>query len=138
MIATLARRRQIDFHQPVVVVLPGEAQVLVSKARWGCSEPLWISSISSFLGVQPGDEVEMAVDVVDTDTQDVLYSRSIHKETRGIYDAWDRPLPVEVKSKGLEVVITCRVNGPNRDGLDQALFEGLVRVTFGEVINGNL
>lgn len=120
--------KQIDFHVPPVVVKGGdEALVLVSKARHVSSSPFTVCEISSFLGVMPGDIVEIAVDVVSLDDGLVLYTRSIHKEDYGIYDAWHNKV-MEYSVTGIEVVMTCRVNDVNREDRMEALFEGLVRV----------
>ena len=121
--------QQVDLHvQPVVVQGGDEEQVLVATGRAVWSSPRRVGLVGSFLGVQPGDEVEMAVDVV-ADDQRVLYARSIHKECRGIYDAWHyQPTFLEWVPEGVTVTVTCRVNGPNREGEMSALFEGLVRI----------
>jgi hypothetical protein len=72
--------------------------------------------------------VEAAVDVVGADGL-VLYTRSMHKETMGIYDAWDHQ-DIGMLVTGLTVTLTCRVTGLNRTGLLKAYFEGLVRLTM--------
>ena len=124
--------RQLDFHvAPVWVEGGDENDVLVARGHVSFSEPRVVQGISSFLGVMPGDVVEMAVDVI-SDSGMVLYTRSIHKETAGIYDAWSSDTPVWGAYVGVEVCITCRVNAVNRDGEPRAFFEGLVRLTFGE------
>jgi hypothetical protein len=121
--------QQVDLHLlPIVVHGGDEAGVLVATGRATWSAPRRVALVASFLGVQPGDEVEMAVDVV-ADDQRVLYARSIHKECRGIYDAWhyQPTFSAEVEG-GVTATVTCRVNGPNREGAMSALFEGLVRI----------
>lgn len=125
--------QQLDFHLVPTVVYGGdEADVLVAKGVCTWSHGRWVVQVGSFLGVQPGDEVEMAVDVVAADGL-VLYARSVHKECRGIYDAWHyASVNVGEVTGGFEVVVTCRVNGNNREGALHALFEGLVRVWVGK------
>jgi hypothetical protein len=120
--------RQEEFHVTPIVVRGGdESYVLVEKGRVVYSTPQTIIEISSFLGVMPGDIVEMAIDVVDLDNGLVLYTRSIHKEDYGIYDAWHSKV-VDYDTSGLEIVVTCRVNDVNRENKMEALFEGLVRI----------
>lgn len=127
-----AGAQQLDLHvQPTVVYGGSEDDVLVATGRASWSSPRRVARVDSFLGVQPGDEVEMAVDVT-ADSQVVLYTRSLHKECRGIYDAWDGYEMRWLLDGGVTVTVTCRVNGPNREGAMHALFEGLVRVTFEE------
>jgi hypothetical protein len=124
--------QQLDLHLAPTVVYGGdESDVLVATGKVAWSSPRWVLQAGSFLGVQPGDEVEMAVDVVSAD-QLALYNRSIHKEARGIYDAWHYAgVDLGEIRDGLTVTVTCRVNGVNREGAMHALFEGLVRVWLG-------
>lgn len=122
--------KQYDFHlEPTWVEGGDESYVLVATGNLGVSTPqdVYIYRVSSFLGVMPGDIVEMAVDVVTNDGL-VAYTRSIHKETSGIYDAWDQKGSMIALGTGLKVTITCRVNDRNRDGNLKAFFEGLVRI----------
>lgn len=120
--------QQLDVWVEPTDVLAGEENVLVATGTWVMSQPAVLVKASSFLGVVVGDKVEMAVDVVCG--QLCVYERSIHKETIGIYDAWDHqdtlPLPVT----GGAIVLTCRVVGENEAGKGQARFHGLVRLTF--------
>lgn len=71
-------------------------------------------SIGSFLGVDTGDIVEAHAEVIDPSRSLRLYARSLHKETTGIYDAWDwqRPLGSTVTGKVI-VSVLCRVTGRN-------------------------
>lgn len=121
---------QVEFHVlPIVVQAGSEDYVLVSDGNFVASTPYTPTLVSSFLGVQPGDQVELAVDILTGENM-MLYNRSLHKEGWGIYDAWDHVKPLELSSSKFHVTITCRVNGDNRDKLPQALFEGLVRLTL--------
>lgn len=120
--------RQLDFHLLPVWVEAGEENVLVESAEVHSSSPHDVWHISSFLGVMPSDIVEAAVDVVDMNTNFVLYTRSLHKECAGIYDAWDRQECYAPPSLAIKVTFTLRVNGLNRDGELRSFFEGLVRL----------
>lgn len=120
--------RQWDYHlQPCWVDGGDESFVLVASSTLGNSDPIYINSVKSFLGVMPGDIVEAAVDVVDAETGVVLYTRSMHKECAGIYDAWHKEL-VGMEVLRLKITVTCRVNDRNRDGNLKAYFEALVRI----------
>jgi|WetSurSiteA1Bulk_404760.scaffolds.fasta_scaffold11583_7 hypothetical protein len=133
MIETLWRGgTQCDIHLPPTLVQDGEDRVLVESANVAFSEPRDLWKVASFLGVMPGDIVEMAVDVVAEDTQEVVYARSVHKECLGIYDAWDvqYPLSPRLETAKLKVTFTVRVNGLNRSREGKSLFEGLVRLIF--------
>lgn len=124
--------QQVDFHlRPTWVEGGDESLVLVASGEHVASEPFSVFEVSSFLGFMPGDEVEAAVDVVSADER-VLYTRSLHKETRGIYDAWHKEQNIWVGVDRFKVTVTCRVNGPNRDGELKAFFEALVRIRLGE------
>lgn len=119
---------QCDIHVGPAWVEAGEENVLVSSADLVFSEPRCVWKVGSFLGVMPGDVVEMAVDVLNLDTQEVVYARSLHKECNGIYDAWDMQESWSTDASRLRVTFTCRVNDKNRDGEMKSFFEGLAKL----------
>jgi len=125
-------KRQVDIHLLPVWVSAGEENVLVESAEVHHSAPQNITEISSFLGVMPSDVVEAAVDVVDLNTNYVFYTRSLHKECAGIYDAWDKQefLFSPPATSAFKITFTLRVNGPNRENELKSFFEGLVRVNL--------
>ena len=125
-----AEGQQVDVHLLPVTVCSSEENVLVQTAKVITSVPRTVLRVSTFLGVMPGDIVEMAVDV-ESKGGAYIYARSIHKETSGIYDAWDsKSADILFGDTEWFVTFTLRVNGPNSDGLDSAFFEGLCRLTF--------
>lgn len=59
-------------------------------------QPVHVSRIWSFIGVDSGNLGEFAIDV---SADGRVYQRSLHKETVGIYDAWaDEPVDFTVES----------------------------------------
>jgi hypothetical protein len=122
--------QQVEFELSPTTVFGGEENVLVARAVLRSDTAKYhITNVSSFLGVQTGDIVEAAIDVVAVD-QRVLYVRSLHKEVRGIYEAWDtKPIDLSILN-GFDVVFTCRVCGPNEGSMDSSIFHGLVRVSL--------
>lgn len=83
------------------------------------SEPKHITRIWSFIGVDQGDIGEFAIDL---SSHGRIYLRSLHKETIGIYDAWDF-VDVNLTLENFTLITTAHATGNSGNIQFELVFE---------------
>jgi hypothetical protein len=126
-------RRTATWPFPVEMVKGGdEAFVFHETYPLDCSGFSHVTEVATFIGVDRGDIVEAAVDLV-SEGGFALYQRSFHKELPGDYDAWEKsPVSYHLDGTlrdGLVLTLTCRVTGRDPDGKLSATIQFECRLT---------
>lgn len=120
--------------QPVIV--HGGSEDRVYRRTWRVPFPnndrTYITEVSSFIGFDPGDVGEADVEL-ETYGGYRFYLRSMHKETDGIFDAWDTK-DVLVSDEGMVVTLVARCNGTQQGEWCTRKGELSIRAHFGVVV----
>jgi len=120
----IARDDEKEFvveRDPETVKGGSEEFVLKETFTHKFTEPMDLSRLHVFHGLDRGDIVEMDTEI-HADGQ-TMYTRSMHKETPGNYDAWDTAEFDGWLIQDIEITVICRVNGKNETLDQQAINE---------------
>jgi hypothetical protein len=112
--ASGARTARIVFPDMPVRVRGG-SELYLYRSRYVVSLPkgTHVSGVSSFIGVDRGDVVEVGVDLYSTGSY-TIYQRGLHKESGLLdFDGWSSADADYTLGDPIVISLMCRVTGPN-------------------------